>query len=321
MPPKLQINLLSCGHRAYRFPFTIRSVQELMTIRNREKVRLCIHGEKQIIDLWKDYFSRTPVSFQVKLYEYGNSNYLDRIANAHKTECQYSCKLDDDVLVSRYVWDYMIDNLSAITWANPIMSPILTNGMPSVELFVQDFLDENERRTAHEMFLRQRIPVDLWGLDYSEINRKINSMDKWDGREYWDFVIKSDTKWDVNPVPWHYFNVRGVHPSRFSFAYNMYIAEKVKEKKDKFFGKNDYRLDLYDAPYFTNNTFISETSYWRDTLPLFDDGWDEGQLSLRMRMDNTSILYVRNGFGIHMAYGMTDNWRTIEDTYIRNISQ
>jgi hypothetical protein len=290
-----------------------------MAIRNRDKVRLCIHGEKPVIDLWKSYFSRNPVSFQVQLFQYKDSTYLDRIATAHKTECRYSCKLDDDVLVTRHVWDYMIDNLDKITNEHPIIAPILTNGIPTVDMFVEDFLSEEDKQEAHRLFLKQTIPVDLWGLDYSSINNKIASMKKWDGREYWDYVTDADTRWDRNPVPWHYCNVRGVHPARFSFAYNMFIAQKIADNSEKFWGKNSYSLDVYRAPYFTNNIFISETQYWKDCLSILEDGWDEGQLSLRIKMDNSSILYVRNGFGIHMAYGMTENWQKIEETYIRSM--
>ena len=322
----LQINLLSCGDRGYRFLFTVKAVKELSYIRNADKIRLCIHGESQVIATWKAFFSRNPCNFEYKLYEYKDSTYLDRVRTAHQTDCKYSCKLDDDVFLPRHVWDYMIDNLGAITHKNPILAPILTNGMPSVELFVEDFLNEEDRNTAYGMFLQQwdrpknsAIPVNLWGLNYESINNKISSMTKWDGREYWDFVASADIKWETNPVPWYYFQVRGVHPARFSLAYNLFIARKVFENRQKFFGKNDYYLDTYEAPYFTNNVFMCETSFWRNSLPLFDDGWDEGQLSLRVSMDKASILYVRNGFGIHMAYGMTEGQKIIERTYTDNL--
>lgn len=326
MLTKLQINLFSCGHRSYRFPFTTKSIQELMSIKNKDKVMLCIHGESQIIDMWKDYFSSNPVPFQVKLYLYKNSDYMSRVLRSQETECEYSCKLDDDVLISRHVWDYMIDNLSVIDDNHPVIAPILTNGIPSAELFVQDFLEEDDKEIAHSLFLKGSIsPVNLWDLDFTEINEKIKSMSRWDDREYWDFVTKADTKWETLPIQWFYCLVRGVHPSRFSCDYNLFIADKIKKNKNKFFGKNDYYFSEYDGPYFTNNIFISKTSYWRDIVPLFGTpyglGWDEGQFTMRMKMDGATILYVRNGFGIHMAYGMTENWREIENTYIRNINQ
>ena len=317
---KLQINLFSCSHRSYRFPFTIKMIDELIQIRNTDKIKLCIHCGVEMTEYWKRYFSTKLLPFEVMLHQYGDSNYLHRVGQAHKTDCKYSCKLDDDVLVSKHVWDYMIDNLHMITPKNPIISPILTNGMPSVELFIEDFLDADDLITAHSLLLQGVIPPNQWGCDYSKINTKLRSMKKWDGKEYWDFVKFADIKWDINNVPWFYgLCARGIHPSRFSAEYNMFISKKVCENKDKFFRKNEYSLETYDAPYFTNNIFISETKFWVDNMYLITDLYDEGQLNIRLLLDNSKILYVRNGFGIHMAYGMTDRGHEIEKEYINNL--
>lgn len=317
---KLQINILSCGHRQYRFPLTVKMVNEICNIQNKDKIRLCIHAEEPVINAWKTYFSNNKPNIEVYVFKYKNSNYLDRVKMAQNTDFKYSCKLDDDVLISRHVWDYIIENLDIISTKHPIIAPILTNGMPSVEMFVEDFLENNDKQITYNLFKNKLIPVNQWGLDYSKINEKIKSMKSWDGREYWDYVAIADTGWERLPVPWHYFTVRGVHPARFSFDFNMFIATKVIQNKEKFFNKNNYYLQEYPAPYFTNNMFVCETDYWKYSLNSFEeDGWDEGHLTLRMMMDNASILYVRNGFGIHMAYGMTENAGHLENYYLENI--
>ncbi len=317
---KLQINLFSCSHRSYRFPFTTKMIDELMGINNVDKIKLSIHCGQEMVDAWKGYFSTKLIPFEIIICPYADSNYLNRVSAAQKTDCKYSCKLDDDVLISKYVWDYIIDNLHMINEKNPIISPILTNGMPSVELFIRDFLNDEDLKLAHSLLLQAHIPRDLWGCDYSEVNSKIRSMKKWDGKDYWDFVTTANIKWDINNVPWFYgMCARGVHPSRFSAEYNMFICKKVWENKYKFFGKNEYSLETYDAPYFTNNIFISETKFWIDNMYLITDLYDEGQLNIRLLMDNSKILYVKNGFGIHMAYGMTEHGFDIERTYINNL--
>jgi len=40
-----------------------------------------------------------------------------------------------------------------------------------------------------------------------------------------------------------------------------------------------------------------------------------------MRLDNSSPLYIRNGYAIHMAYGMTRGQQEIESYYIQNFGQ
>jgi hypothetical protein len=187
----------------YRFPFTVKMVNEIANIQNLDKIRLCIHAEAPVIEAWKRHFQINKNNFDIRLYEYKDSNYLNRVHTAQQTEFEYSCKLDDDVVISRHVWDYIIESLDLISDEHPIISPILTNGIPNVELFVRDFLNKNDQQIAHDIFLKSRIPVNQWGLDYTSINDKINKMSSWDGREYWDFVSVADTKWDVLPVPWH----------------------------------------------------------------------------------------------------------------------
>lgn len=320
MNNKLQINIFSCEHRQYRFLFTVKMVNEICNIEHKDKIKLCIHAEKPVINAWINYFKTNKPNIEVQLLTYNDSNYLNRVRNAQTTECKYSCKLDDDVLISRHVWNYIIENLGNISSKYPIIAPILTNGIPTVELFVRDFLNETDKKVAYNLFKTKHIPANQWGLDYSEINKKIDQMNEWDGREYWDFVTNADTGWERLPVPWHYFTVRGVHPARFSFEYNIFIANTIFQNREKFFGKNDYSLEEYPAPYFTNNIFVCETDYWKYSLDSFEeDGWDEGHLTLRMMMDNAFVLYVKNGFGIHMAYGMTEGGLQIEKYYVENL--
>lgn len=318
MQNKLQINLFSSNHREYRFPFTVKAIQELNNITDKSKVKLCIHAEQSVVNKWRNYFSSNPLSIETLIIQYPNSNYLNRVEFSQRTDFKYSCKLDDDVMISRHVWDYIISNLDAINDEHPIIAPVLTNGMPSNYLFVRDFLNDEEREIAHKIFLKTKIE-NHFHMDYSRIDKKVKSMKEWNDREYWDFVSTVDIGEDNPNIPWPHFIARGIHPSRLSFEYNMYVAQLIMKNKDKFYGKHNYSFETYVTPYFTNNMFVSETKYWKDTLPLCGGGFDEGQLSIRLMMDQSSILYVKNGFGIHMAYGHTHGADQIEKFYTENI--
>lgn len=314
---QLQINMF-CS-KPERFRFALRSYTEISKAKNRNKLRVCLHTESNTVEDWKNFFSDKKPDFKVMLAVHKTPTYLEKVYLAHKTDCLYSCKLDDDTLLSSHVWDFIIDNLNKINESTPIIAPILTNGIPSVEFFIEDFLDKEEKEQAFKLLLKGRINPNEWGLNYNPINEKINAMKTWCGREYWDFVSQTNTEWLERPVPWHYYHVRGVHPARYSEEYNMFIADCIFKKRDKFFSKQEYSLEEYEAPYFTNNMFVSKTDYWKETLQLFDDGFDEGQLTLQKDIDNSKILYVRNGFGIHMAYGMTANQQKIQQYYMNNL--
>lgn len=314
---KLQVNMF-CS-KPERFKFSLKSYSEISKSENRKQLILCIHSEANTVDLWKSYLTNNKPDFNVQLVLHKTPSYLEKVYYAHKSSCKYSCKLDDDTLVSSHVWDFIIENLDSISSDAPIIAPILTNGIPTVEFFIEDFLNEEEKAKAYEILLRGRINPNEWGLNYNPVNNKVESMKTWSGREYWDFMETVDTGWFTRDLPWHYYHVRGVHPARYSEEYNMFIADIIFKNKDKFFSKRDYYFDTYKAPYFTNNMFVSTTDYWRKTLPLFDDGFDEGQLTLQKDIDQSQIRYIRNGFGIHMAYGMTENQQKIQQHYIDNL--
>jgi hypothetical protein len=319
--PKLQINLFCSGIKHTRFGMTSKLVDEIYKIKDQSSFKLCIYGEKINIQQWIEYFKGKP-KINVDLLTFETSHYPDKVVYAHKTKSEYSCKVDDDILISHNLWDYIIDNLDKINDKNPIIAPILTNGIPSVELFVEDFCTSKQQTEAYELFKRGRINEIEWGLDFSKVNDYIYNlkMDSWKGYNYWEMVTNVDTQWDKRDyLPWYYYMVRGVHPARFDFEYNIFIANCILQNKEMFYNGGNYYLDTYKAPYFTNNMFFCKTSYWRKTFSLFSDGFDEGQLTLQGQLDNSNILYVRNGFGIHMAYGMTKGQAEIENYYIQNL--
>jgi len=313
----LQINLF-CS-KISRFSFTTKMVDEIFKIKDKSNIKLCIYGEESNINLWSEYFTSNKPSFKVDLVLFESGHYPLKVDHAHKTTCKYSCKMDDDILMSHNVWEFILDNLSSISDSHPVISPIFTNGIPSTDMFVDDFLSEDDRKIAHRHFLAGGINGGEWGLNCNNINNNIAMMTEWSGQKYWDMVSKVDTEWDTRNLPWYYYMVRGLHPARYSRDYNIFIADKIIENKEKFFGKHDYRLEEYNAPYFCNNLFFCETDFWRESFRLFNDGWDEGQLTLKMDLEKSSPLYVRNGFAIHMAYGMTRSQQEIEHYYTNNI--
>ena len=317
--PKLQINLFTCQQKEYRTPLTLKMIEEISKSKYASDFALYIYTEPRSSEFFKQYFKANKPTFKIFLAEMETSSYPDRVNFAHKSQSEYSCKMDDDVLMSSYVWDFVYENLDKIDNRNPVMVPIFTNGIPSADLFVQDFLEPGDVQKARQYFLTEPIADSEWNLDYSAINREIKTWQTWDDVRYWDFVTNVDTGWSTRPVPWYYYMVRGVHPARYSKDYNIFIADKINSNREKFFSKNDYRLETYKAPYVCNNLFFSKTEFWRSTYSLFNDGWDEGQLTLQMDIDKSTPLYIRNGFAIHMAYGMTRGQRDIESHYINNL--
>ena len=147
----------------------------------------------------------------------------------------------------------------------------------------------------------------------------IKSLDTWNGEEYWKLVDRVNPTKGREGLPWFYSIVKGVHPARFSYDYNMYIAKHAAEKKELVLNNSELFLEKYLTPYFCNNLFIAKTEFYLEAQKVFFDNWDEGQLTMYANRTDKSPIYVRNCYGIHMAYGCTERQKEIEKYYIDNL--
>ena len=125
-------------------------ISELLKSKYLEQCVLYIYTERDGVDILRNFFDNVKTALKINIVILNDSNYTDRVRYAHSSTVEYSCKMDDDVLMSAHVWDYLIENLDKISHSHPIISPIFTNGIPSADTFVHDFLTNQEDiQTAH----------------------------------------------------------------------------------------------------------------------------------------------------------------------------
>jgi hypothetical protein len=318
----IQIHLFNSSTNQYRIPLVRAALNELANIKiqNRDKIHLIVCCNV----LNETTFNKilTPVlesGIEVSLALLDSDDYVHKMAIAQQTQTEYICKWDDDVFINRYIWDYMIENVNILNNPNiSVLAPTLSNGMPSIELFIKDFLTESETKLVNEMFIRDNIDPNIFGCNYELVYNYISKLDSWNGDQYWEVIQSSNPTLNRN-VPWFYSIVKGVHPGRFSYDYNMFIANHAIQNKNLILDKHEYYLDQYITPYFCNNIFIAKTKFYLDAQKLFFDHWDEGQLTLFANELGKSPIYVRNCYGIHMAYGCTKNQHQIEMHYLTKL--
>ena len=148
----------------------------------------------------------------------------------------------------------------------------------------------------------------------------IKNSTTWNGKEYWELVAKINPTDNRIGLPWFYTIVKGIHPARFSYDFNMFLAKHAVNNKSALLDKQEYYLDTtYPTPYLCDNLFFSKTEFYVKSQELFFDHWDEGQVNMLSQQRGQTPAYVRNCYGIQPAYGCTKGQQEIEEYYIKNL--
>lgn len=320
----LQINLF-CGKddSGRRSIITKAALSQLSNISdsNKEKIELFIYHEELDEEFW-ELEAQKLVSSNVSttLVSMPDNEYMNKLKVALQTNHEYSCKWDNDVFLNKDIWNYLIENIEVVNDPKvSLLAPTLSNGMPTVELFIKDFMSQEQKESIGSMFIKDGIIRDIFGCNYEDIIKYISSLDNWDGDRYWKIMDAHNPMLDRPHLPWYYGIAKGIHPARFSYDYNMFVSNHAIENLDLVLNSNELYLSQYITPYFCNNIFLTTTNFWKESQQLFFDHWDEGQLTMLANKQNKSPIYVRNCYGIHMAYGCTKNQEQIEKNYIDNL--
>jgi hypothetical protein len=281
----LQINVLA--HTIDRQNFLSKSLDFLKKINNKDKIKIVIGFTTNNL-FWENKKQELETS-GLKIEIFQNNSYMGKINSFINSEYEFSCSMDEDIVLNEFLWDYIIDNLSILHDENNlILIPLLSNGIPTTETFIEDFCTEKEKDEFFQIFKNTKMiyhhMVGHNNLDYS-------FLDNWD-ETFIERLFK---------IEHHY---RGIHPIRISYDANFKLAEIIC-KTNKLWIPNDYYLEIKQYPYFCNSFFIIKTKTWSKIIKdntLYRDQFDEVPLNLYMRNTKTNIVVIRNGFCVHMCY-------------------
>jgi hypothetical protein len=217
------------------------------------------------------------------------------VTNASNNTTLYSLKIDEDIFINHHVLEYFLDNHSILQKDDVLaVTPTLSTGIPSTEMFIEDVFDDTEKNIIFNMFNNTHIP-NIWGVDYSSLNSKKS---KWDPSFYYDMVGK------IN----HHF--KGIHPMRVSSPLQNKMMDIISTKRSKIMDKQPYVMECRKFPYFCNSIFFIKTSIWKSIISdrsLFRDAYDEVPFNLFKDNGKYSLAFIRNSNCIHPSYN------TIED--------
>lgn len=310
---KLCIMYLSDAHRLFGFPFF---VQNLSKCKYLDNIELLILSHSDETSFYQDHLSKTTINYKIAIVPHEN-NYMRKIAVTLEYMSQhnipYIMKHDNDIHMSPYVYDYMFENLDVLNdTSNLLLTPTLTSGIPTVDLFIKDYLTEEESKKLGNLFLQYNHGP-LWGTDYTHLNKFTKEATTWDSARYYEGVKQ------------HPHAYKGIHPVRMYRDAILQLNQYVIEKKDRIFQKDNYSLHFDShSPYFCNSVFCMKADLYRTILSrndLFVDMFDEVPINKWRDLMKLNIVIIRNGVAVHPMYNTIDHYIEYEKAILAHISQ
>jgi len=286
---------VSINYILHNRPYISSFKKEIANISSKVKSNLTINLLVSNLNRdWKadkEDLEKCGIKTNVFLVEGGN--YMLKILTGIDSYSEYSIKLDEDIFLSTAVWDFFLDNIDILeNETNLFLSPILNNGIPSVDLFIDQFCNAEEKQILNKIFLRTSLPS-IWGADYSKLENHTTKAHHWSSENFYNEVAK------IN----HYY--KGVHPVRFSADAQNYILDVVLKRFDKILNCSNMSFFYDKKPYFCNSVFGIKTETWHKIVndkSLFKDEFEEVPLNLYREENNLSMVFINNGFGVHPSY-------------------
>lgn len=238
-------------------------------------------------------------------------NYMAKTRWAANQNVQYTAKLDEDIFISNYVWDYLIENLGVLEEPEVAALTVqLSNGIPSCEYIIEDFFDDKSREKIYELFKGKKFNS-LWRRDYSALNiHTIQNPNTWNSEAFFDSVRNIQCK----KIDWPVY-YKGIHPIRVHQPCHQAMYDFILQNIGYFINKQKFDLRYIQPAYLCNSFFIVKTLDWKQNVidkdELFlgnspKDPWakvfDEVALNQYVERNNLNIVFVKNSLCIHTMY-------------------
>lgn len=249
------------------------------------------------------------------------NNYQRKFNWAVNQDSEFFLKLDEDIIFSNHVWDYIIQNRHVVLADDIItLSPTLNIGVPTIDLFIEKFCPEL-KNNIEKGFLQvdiQKTAGDRWGMDLEHLNDFTIRADKWDRHGFHERLKTMNT------------NIKGIHPIRFDAELQEYMMDLVLKNVHKFTSLQHMSMITINCPYLVNDMCLYSTEKIKKIKKEFGfDPYDEIPLNQFSQKYDLQHIYIMGAFALHsyfafVSYGgqLFDNREHfIHDTILRKVKE
>ena len=306
---KLLICYLTNEQRQYTFsPFL--NLLNSSVLKNEWVLLILTSGNDELF--YYNQIVNTNINFKIIKIQHDTNNYMVKIHNAinyaEENNIPYIMKCDNDIFLKSQTLDFMINNLELLNSDKHLtITPVLSSGIPGIEYFMDEFLNENSKKKLEDLFLTTKF-YDRDGAIYTGLNKHTIEANLWNKSNFFE---------SVKLINHHY---KGVHPIRFNHDAISFLNNYIIDNKKDFMNDKDLSI-IYDdnSPYLCNSIFAIKTDMYKKIVydqNLYIDAFDEVALNKYSWNNNMNHLFIKNGFCIHMYYNWSANHINCEKEFV-----
>jgi hypothetical protein len=218
-------------------------------------------------------------------------SYWMKALRTYSSRSEVILKVDDDIFMSEDSWSSLLDQ-ALIGDDATIYSPVVSTGVPSVELFMEQYLTESEEIELRALLAKVQFPEKLWSVDYTSLNGKYQE-------GYGEFL------YSVANLRTDYL---GIHPVRISHeAQALLLEHGLTALKRGIVREPNEDLEL-SSTYFCNNVFSIPRPMARRLLLglLFRkfryDGYDELGINWLLSEGGATHQILKKALALHPSF-------------------
>jgi hypothetical protein len=312
---ELLIFFLTANDRHFIFD---KFKDELNKLKYKNKIKLLIVNSHNDDSFYHNSLKNSDINYDVAYIPCPQWTYIPKvqyaIQYAKNNNFKYILKYDNDVLMPSYTLNFIIENLHQLDdKTNLTIGPCMTTGIPTVECFINDFLNVEEASLVRNEFKKCIFNIQESIMDYTPLNKcTIDNNSNWDGDYYYDSLHSYMDSFPDMGNGRTYNNYckfyRGIHPIRHGFGNDVLNSFIIKHKNKLFVDKpcfleKDTKCKQLVAMCFAILTENYDRIINIENLTI--DGCDEVPVNRFAWNNNLNHMIIRNGFAIHITY----NWR------------
>ncbi len=233
---------------------------------------------KQVCCIYTCHINVVPKDLDIEVIQIQGGGYSNKIndfinmVKRNEIETEHFIKINDNCMLPNHALEGMIDHIHKLDEPDAwILSPIISNGLPTFDEFATDFLNEIDREIIYKLLMQYSVPSQpqlvRWGVFSSiqSLNKYTTLTNKWCPQDFYE---------GVNKLP-HRF--KDIHPIRYHYDTQVKLQDVLLQPHyvKKWIQQHEYSLKEFIRPYLCNGIYASKTStfiHYADKLFTINNG-------------------------------------------------